>query len=283
MGFRVQRLVRGWVVGSLLAALAAGAAGAAGVADRVAVPALQAPGSGLDVDSLLARCAPNVAPETAKAAILTESRGHLYAVADAGPVHLPWRERKAMVRSHFLADKASAVRLAQSLLDRGHTVSLGPGQINDRNLPKLGLTLEEVFEPCTNFSAMDRVLSEAYARAVKTFGPGQRALRAALSAYNSGDFYRGERDGYVDLVFAAAGKPLTLRTGTGTGTASMMVPSVLEGGGRLVAAGPGDRVPGASGSGSGNSQSSGLSRSRVSRRETRDFTLAVSAFDSGGD
>lgn len=242
-------------------------------AARASVPALQAPGGAVavDVDALLRRCAPNVSPETAKAALLTESRGHLYAVADAGPVHLPWRERKAMVRSHFLADKASAVRLAQQLLDRGHTVSLGPGQINDRNLPKLGLTLDEVFDPCVNFSAMDRVLSEAYARAVKRYGPGQRALRAALSIYNSGDFERGDRDGYVDLVFAQAGKPLVLRTGQ---TTFAQVPGLSDVG--VVAAAPARREGGSS------SVVDAGRRARMAGA-ARDFTLAVSSFDSSFD
>ena len=37
-------------------------------------------------------------------------------------------------------------------------------------------------------------------------------MNAALSAYNSGDWERGARDGYVNLIYKQVGKPLALRT-----------------------------------------------------------------------
>ena len=53
--------------------------------------------------------------------IKVESSGHIYALADAGPVNLPWSVRKSMVKSHFLSTKEEAVTLAKSLLAKGHT------------------------------------------------------------------------------------------------------------------------------------------------------------------
>ncbi|MEX5452774.1 lytic transglycosylase domain-containing protein, partial [Stutzerimonas stutzeri] len=120
-----------------------------------------------------------------------ESSGHVYAVADAGPVHLPWSVRKDMVRSHFPASKDEAVELVKSLLKKGHTVSIGLSQVNDRNLKALGLSVEDVFDPCTNVSAGGKILTNFYQRAVKEFGPGERALQAAISAYQSGNWDRG--------------------------------------------------------------------------------------------
>lgn len=218
---------------------------------------------GLDVDELLRRCAPSVHPETMRAVLNTESRGNVLAVADAGPVALPWSQRKAMVRSHYPADKATAVRLAKDLVAQGHTVSLGLAQINDRNLARLGMPIESIFEPCANISAGDKILSSFYANAVKSYGPGARALRAALSAYNSGNFVRGEQDGYVDLVFKQAGRPLVLKEGSG----QPAVPSLAS----------------ATGAQPGFARVSGVRR--VDRRNTsgtgnKDFTLLVSAFDN---
>jgi len=165
---------------------------------------------------LITKCAPTVHPETMAALVSGESRGHQYAIADAGPVNLPWAQRKHMVRSIFPKTHEEAVSTAQSLIASGHTVSLGFAQINDRNLRKLGISLNDIFTPCTNLAAGGRVLTEFYGRAVTKFGPGTQALRASLSAYNSGDWFRGEKDGYVDMVYRQVGKPLAISAGANT-------------------------------------------------------------------
>ena len=164
------------------------------------------------VSALIERCAPTVHPETMAAVISAESRGHQFAIAYAGLFNLPWAERKHLVQSHYLGSLDEAEAKASSLIANGHTVSLGLAQINDRNLSKLGLTIREVFDPCANLSAGGKILTEFYERASKQFGPGEKALRASISAYNSGSWIRGERDGYVGLVYGQAGRPLKIKT-----------------------------------------------------------------------
>jgi type IV secretion system protein VirB1 len=80
-------------------------------------------------------------------------------------------------------------------------------QINSRHLTQLHLTVAQAFEPCTNLKAGAKILQEAYQQAAGVFGPGQRALQAALSTYNTGDPSRGLANGYVSQVYAA--KPAT--------------------------------------------------------------------------
>ena len=178
-------------------------------------PQLMAQGlgvAGVDpaLSELIARCAPTVHPETMAAVISAESRGHQFA-ADAGPVHLPWSQRKSMVRSHYPTTMEEAVATAQNLISRGHTVSLGVAQVNDRNLSRMGVSVKDMFDPCTNVSVGGKILTDFYERAVKKFGAGPGTLQAALSAYNSGDWTRGARDGYVNLIYNQVGRPLTLR------------------------------------------------------------------------
>lgn len=245
------RLIGQWLVVAGLACTAAGAG-----AEEAAV-------AGLNVDELLRRCAPSVHPETMRAVLNTESRGNVLAVADAGPVALPWSQRKGMVRSHYPADKATAIRLVKDLLARGHTVSLGLAQINDRNLARIGIPVESIFEPCANVSAGASILTSFYADAVKSYGPGARALRAALSGYNSGSFVRGEQDGYVDLVFRQAGKPLVLKEGSGR----ISVPSLASAAGFVSMPDP------AAGTVRGGRRSAG-------GRGGKDFTLLVSTFEN---
>ena len=146
-------------------------------------------------------CAATVHPETMQALIATESKWHQFAVADAGPKHLPWSKRKALVRSYFFSTQAEAVNKTKKLLSQGHTVSVGLSQLNDRNLDALGLDINQAFDVCLNVAGGAKILTYYYMRAVKVFGETPQALRAALSGYNSGDWTRGEKDGYVDLVY----------------------------------------------------------------------------------
>ena len=161
--------------------------------------------------TLIRQCAPTVHPETMAALVSAESRGQQFAIADAGPRNLPWAQRKSLVRSYSFSNVDAAVGMASGLIARGHTVSLGIAQVNDRNLGRLGLSLRQAFEPCTNLAAGGKILTDFYGRAVRQYGAGERALRAALSAYNSGDWVRGERDGYVRLVMQQKGRSLALR------------------------------------------------------------------------
>jgi type IV secretion system protein VirB1 len=61
---------------------------------------------------------------------------------------------------------------------RGDSVDMGLVQINSKNLPALGLTVEQVFDPCTNMAAGAHILATGYQKA--------GSLGGALSIYNTG-------------------------------------------------------------------------------------------------
>jgi type IV secretion system protein VirB1 len=84
--------------------------------------------------------------------------------------------------------------------------------VNSRNLVTLGLTVQQVLDPCTNIRGGATILTADYAEAVRTRGEGQSALQAALSAYNSGDFYRGFANGYVAHYYGPGGVPSLTRS-----------------------------------------------------------------------
>ena len=95
-----------------------------------------------------------------------------------------------------------AADLAHRYIALGHSVDLGLAQINSRNLAALGVTVEQMLhDPCANLAAGARILSAGYARAAAAHGPGQGALQAALSAYNTGSLTRGFGNGYVAKYF----------------------------------------------------------------------------------
>ena len=149
------------------------------------------------IPAALLACALNVAPVTLEAVIRVESGGDplsLNVNRLAGPQPRP-------------ATIAEAVTLAQGYIAQGYSVDLGLMQVNSRNLDALGYTIEQVLDPCTNIRGGAAILTVDYAEAARSKGEGQGALQAALSAYNTGSFYRGFANGYVAKYYGHDGVP----------------------------------------------------------------------------
>lgn len=147
--------------------------------------------------TLATSCAPAVAPTTLLAVARVESGLDPLAIGVNGPA-------KSRTQARSIED---AVRQAEGLIAAGRDIDLGLAQINVRNLDRLGLSVSDAFDPCRNLSASAQVLAEGYRRALPTSGPGQAALRTALSFYNTGHPDHGIRNGYVAKVIANAGGP----------------------------------------------------------------------------
>jgi len=143
------------------------------------------------LSALLQRCAPSVGPVTMSAIVAHESDNHPYAVGD-----------NTARRSYFPGDRIRATELASALLRAGHDIDVGYAQINSGNFRVYGLDVASAFEPCTNVATGSRILRAAYARAAGTYGPGQRALAYALSAYNTGGYFAGA--GYARAIYKTA-------------------------------------------------------------------------------
>jgi type IV secretion system protein VirB1 len=133
------------------------------------------------ISAALLACAISVHPVALEAVIRVESGGDPLAINVNGLGVQPLPAR----------DAEGAAAIAHTYLKRGYSVDIGLMQVNSRNLPALGYTVEQVLDPCTNIRAGGIILTEDYERAAQTYGEGQQALRAALSAYNTGDFQRG--------------------------------------------------------------------------------------------
>lgn len=146
---------------------------------------------------IILMCAPDVAPQTIEKIIQVESAGDPLAL---NVNKLKGKQPKANT-------VAEAVQIAQSYIAKGHTVDMGLMQINSANLNYLGIdNLEELFNPCVNIAAGADILTQNYIRAAKKHGDGQVALQAALSAYNTGNFESGHKNGYVAKFYAKTDK-----------------------------------------------------------------------------
>src|SRR6266702_1929013 len=138
-------------------------------------------------------CAPHVDTQTLAAVVRVESSFNPYAIG--------------VVRGHLQRQPRSyeeAVATAHGLAARGFDFSLGLGQINVRNLPRFGETIETIFEPCRNLRASGAILSQCFARSAEQTRDEQGALRGAFSCYYSGNFSTGYQHGYVARVIAGA-------------------------------------------------------------------------------
>jgi type IV secretion system protein VirB1 len=149
------------------------------------------------ISAALLACAVNVAPTTLEAVVRVESDGNPLAI---NVNHLPGPQPRP-------ATLAEAVATAQRYVARGYSVDLGLMQVNSRNLAALDYSIEQVLNPCANVKAGATILTADYAEAVRSHGEGQAALQAALSAYNTGSFYRGFENGYVARYYGPGGVP----------------------------------------------------------------------------
>lgn len=144
---------------------------------------------------LAATCAPNVHINTLSALVKHESATNTFAIG----------VNKGKRLATQPTTQTEATEIARDLIKNKTDFDAGLGQINVRNWAWLGLNEKTVFDPCTNLKAAQTVLSECYGRALKQQTNQQAALRAALSCYNTGNFERGFKNGYVNKVIAQAG------------------------------------------------------------------------------
>lgn len=141
----------------------------------------------MGLDAIIAQCAINTHPDTVRAIIRVESNGNPFAIGvNQAGVHL----RRANTA-------AEAAQIAAEAIGRGINIDMGLMQINSANMRRLGLTTNDIFNPCTNIRVGTQILSMNYSNAVQIHGQTETALKAALSAYNTGNMTRGFSNVYV--------------------------------------------------------------------------------------
>jgi len=151
---------------------------------------------------MIHECASDVHPLTVASVIQVESAGDQYAIA---PVILKEdRKRLPKVKSKTADSLDEAVDKAESLLDKGYSVSLGLMQINSMHYSRFNVSVEEVFDPCINIMLGAKILSENYIESQKVYDTEAERVHAMLSAYYSGSFKSRVGSDYVDKVVKAA-------------------------------------------------------------------------------
>ncbi|NIY83726.1 lytic transglycosylase domain-containing protein [Vibrio hepatarius] len=131
---------------------------------------------------LLNSCQSQVDASILKRLIDTESSRNPYAIGVVGvkTVNQP-------------KTKLEAIQIAIDLDNRGFRYSLGLMQINNKNFPAYGMTIETAFDPCTNINVGADIYAKCYHRA-KANTPSkahQLLLDDAASCYYANNFTQG--------------------------------------------------------------------------------------------
>lgn len=148
----------------------------------------------MDFPALVEHCSPSVHIATMAAVARVESGFNPLAIGVNGGGRL----------SRQPVNKVEAVATARELMKLSMSFDVGLAQINSANLGRLGLSIEDAFEPCANLRAAEKVLRWCYDPAAQRLGGGQAALQAALSCYNTGSYSRGLANGYVQSIYRVA-------------------------------------------------------------------------------
>lgn len=124
--------------------------------------------------ALSLKCAASIHPDTAQEVARVESGFNPYAIGVVG-------QQKGI----FPKDINDAVSYIKILKTQGKNYSVGLMQINKSNFNKYNVTEEQLFNPCTNLSVFEKIITDCYKRG--------GTLKRALSCYYSGNFETGLR------------------------------------------------------------------------------------------
>lgn len=175
------------------------------------MPAQEAPQaprlSEVEFVSLAGRCAPGVPPDTLLAIARTESGLYASAISinrpRASARRLGYRDAEITLSAQP-RNRTQARRWLHWLQVHHFTVSIGLMQVNVESALRLGVSADQLLDPCTNLRVGARIFIAAYSQVAREVGEGFDALDAALSIYNTGDSTDGLRNGYVAGVYAHA-------------------------------------------------------------------------------
>lgn len=151
----------------------------------------------LALASMLSTCAPMVSPDTMQSIVTIESGGNPYAIGVVGGR----LERQPKTLGEALATAAM-------LEKKGWNYSVGHAQVNKKNFSKFGVSLPQIFEPCTNLYVGGAILQGCYLQSLSDAHAAnneQFHLARAFSCYYSGRLDSRVGLAYAKKVFSAGG------------------------------------------------------------------------------
>jgi type IV secretion system protein VirB1 len=82
-------------------------------------------------------------------------------------------------------------------INQGFSIDVGYMQLNSDNFKRLNTNLDEALDPCKNIYFASTVFYNFYLKTDVSKSKIER-VKEALSAYNTGSFVNGFKNGYID-------------------------------------------------------------------------------------
>ncbi|WP_170177244.1 lytic transglycosylase domain-containing protein [Aliarcobacter cibarius] len=93
--------------------------------------------------------------------------------------------------------KDEAKKIAVNYINQGFSIDVGYMQLNSDNFKRLNTNLDEALDPCKNIYFASTVFYNFYLKTDVSKSKIER-VKEALSAYNTGSFVNGFKNGYID-------------------------------------------------------------------------------------
>ena len=158
------------------------------------------------------QCAATVHPSTSLDVVRVESGFNPYAIAEIVPKPERQPGDKGFI-THMPTNKEDAQRIVTQIEAKGRRYSVGLIQITSTNFDTYGVTASDLFNPCTNLSVYEKIITDCYERG--------GTLKRALSCYYSGNFNTGQqpetalvKTSYVQRIGYSPDKPRYAVPGT---------------------------------------------------------------------
>ena len=93
--------------------------------------------------------------------------------------------------------KDEAKKIAVNYINQGFSIDVGYMQLNSDNFKRLDTNLDEALDPCKNIYLASTVFYNFYLK-TDVLKSKIKRVKEALSAYNTGSFINGFKNGYID-------------------------------------------------------------------------------------
>jgi type IV secretion system protein VirB1 len=134
--------------------------------------------------ALAMQCAVTVHPDTAMDVVRVESGLNPYAIAEIIPKEERMKDGKSVI-THLPNNKKDALSIVRNIEIKKRRYSVGLMQITSTNFDKFNVDAEKLFNPCTNLTVFEKILTDCYTRG--------KTLKNALSCYYTGNFNTGKK------------------------------------------------------------------------------------------
>ncbi len=144
----------------------------------------------LQIDTMIDKCSYKVSIQTMRAIIKTESDYNPLAINLNGGFKL----------KHQPQNYLQAINWVNYLEYHHYNIDIGLAQVNIKNAHKFGFKARDMLDACTNIKLASVLLHDSYVRVYNPHEDKQVSLYKALSEYNTGNYYAGIRNGYVNKI-----------------------------------------------------------------------------------